>query len=93
MRDAEIKRVWMRGVTVSSEFLNNPLLEAIGVHFFNLPARISEQVVCNEDGSYTIIINARLSYEQQMEAYKHAITHIMNDDFSKENADEIEKAV
>ena len=50
------------------------------------------QVVLNEDGSFSIFINARLNWERQMVAYQHAIRHIMEDDFSKECADEIEKA-
>lgn len=50
------------------------------------------QVVLNEDGSFSIFINARLNWECQMVAYQHAIRHIMEDDFSKECADEIEKA-
>ena len=77
----------MRSVNV----LNNPLLtEAIGVYFLNMDTAVEEEVHPNEDGSFTIFINARISYERQMEAYKHAIMHIMNDDFSKENADTIE---
>lgn len=71
--------------------MNNPLLtEDIGVHLIDMDTGIDEQVICNSDGSFTILINARLSCAHQMIAYQHAIMHIMNDDFSKENADTIE---
>lgn len=74
--------------------MNNPLLtEAIGVYFLDMDTAVEEEVHPNEDGSYTIIINSRISYKRQMIAYQHAIKHIMDDDFNKENADDIEKAM
>lgn len=50
----------------------------------------NEMVVPNEDGSYTILINAGLNYESQLKAYEHAMSHITNDDFLKRNVQEIE---
>ena len=47
-------------------------------------------VVPNEDGSYTILINAGLNYESQQRAFEHAMHHIKNNDFQKENVQEIE---
>lgn len=44
----------------------------------------------NRDGSYTIIINPKLNYEQQIEVYKHELRHIQNDDFHKFDAQKIE---
>lgn len=38
---------------------------------------------CNEDGSYTIIINNNLSQEKAHKAILHEVFHIKNDDFSK----------
>ena len=55
--------------------------------------KVKEQVVFNEDSSFTIFINSRLTYEQQMKAYQHALLHIMEHDFEKESADDIEKAM
>lgn len=52
---------------------------------------VGEQVVKNKDDSYTIFLNARLSYERQVAAYWHAINHIKNGDFDKGNADIIEQ--
>lgn len=47
-------------------------------------------VIPNEDGSYTIFINARLNREQQIKSYYHAMKHITGEDFEKENVQEIE---
>ena len=47
---------------------------------------------CEPDGDYyTIILNSRLSFEQQQKTYLHEMEHIKNDDFRKESVDEIEK--
>lgn len=74
--------------------MNNPLLtEAIGVYFLDMDSRIEEQVVSNNDGSFSIIINSKLNQERQMLAYQHALMHIANDDFSKIDADSVELAM
>ena len=74
--------------------LNNPLLtEAIGVYFLNMDTAVEEEVHPNEDGSFTIFIIARISHERQMHAYHHALRHIMENDFSKDVADDIEKVM
>lgn len=49
-----------------------------------------ESVTKNEDDSYTIFINAKLSAEEQQKKFQHAMLHILEDDFYKENADKIE---
>ena len=74
--------------------MRNPLLrEDLGIHCIDMPTSVEEQVVFNEDGSYSIFINARLNHERQMLAYQHAVAHIMDGDFEKADADEIEKAM
>ncbi len=50
----------------------------------------NEAVTVNEDGSYTIFINARLNREQQIKSYYHAMKHITGEDFEKANVQEIE---
>lgn len=47
-------------------------------------------VVQNEDGSYTILINAKLSQDGQIKAYQHALNHINNEDFEKSDIQNIE---
>ncbi len=74
--------------------MNNPLLtEAIGVYFMDMDTAVDEQVIFNEDGSYSIFINSRLNWERQMIAYQHALVHIMNGDFDRQSADKIETAM
>lgn len=51
---------------------------------------VGEQVIKNNDDSYTILLNARLSHERQLECYQHALLHISNNDFEMDNADRIE---
>lgn len=74
--------------------MNNPLLsEAIGVYYLDMNTAVEEQISFNSDGSFSIFINVKLNYERQMLAYQHAIQHIMQNDFSKADADEIEQAM
>lgn len=61
------------------------------VQFIQFPTnKVKESVVENEDGSYTIFIEASLSREMQQEAFEHAMIHILGDDFTKNDADKIE---
>lgn len=50
----------------------------------------NEMISANEDGSYTILINSRLSYAGQLKAYEHAIKHIQQNDFEKDDVQKIE---
>ena len=54
----------------------------------NMP--LNEVVTPNEDDSCTTFINARLSRESQLQAYRHAMKHITEDDFCKEDIQKIE---
>ena len=66
-------------------------MENISVHIIDFKsAGIDEQVILNQDGSYTILIDARASYEAQAAAYEHAMSHIRNGDFQKEDVQQIE---
>ena len=68
-------------------------MEDISVHFVDFHGTgIDEQVILNQDGSYTILIDARASYEAQAEAYEHAMSHIRNMDFHKDDVQQIEAA-
>ena len=55
----------------------------------DLPAKIREMVAVCPDG-YTVYINSNLSEDARRRAYDHALKHINNNDWSKENADLIE---
>ena len=55
------------------------------------PGKTKETIAENEDGSYTIFIDAALSREAQEEKFLHAMKHIVNEDFSKEDIHDIER--
>lgn len=65
-------------------------IDNIFVYFINMDTGVTEQVIKNKDGTYTIFLNARLTYETNMNSYQHAVSHILNGDFEKYNADKLE---
>jgi hypothetical protein len=60
------------------------------VVLMDLDVAIGETICQNADNSYTIFINSRLSSEMQRRCFEHALEHVRNNDWEKENADEIE---
>lgn len=62
----------------------------VNTFLVNFPSPGNEMVVQNEDGSYTILINAKLSQDGQLKAYQHALNHISNGDFEKSEIQSIE---
>lgn len=62
----------------------------VNIVLLDIDHKTNEVVTENEDGSYTVIINARLSEDGRIRAYKHAMHHINNSDFTKENVQQIE---
>ena len=62
----------------------------INTQIIDMDVLVGEQIIKNNDDSYTILLNSRLSHERQLECYRHALLHISNADFNKDNADEIE---
>ena len=65
----------------------------VNCKIIDFPVKGKEMVMPNEDGSYTILINARLSDAGRMAAYVHAMKHIIGNDFEKNNVQEIESNV
>lgn len=59
--------------------------------YVDFPVRGREIVTRNEDGSYTALINSRMSADAQRDAIRHALWHIENDDFDKICVQEIEE--
>lgn len=55
----------------------------IFVYIIAMDPLVKEQVVANQDGTFTIFINDYLSPECRMIAYNHAVSHIRNGDFDK----------
>lgn len=50
----------------------------------------NEAITENEDCTYTIFINKNLSDAKILEAIQHALEHIKEKDFEKDNVQEIE---
>lgn len=67
-------------------------LDDINVQILDMDTKVPEHLVKNNDDSYTIFLNARMSRENQIASYYHALKHIIEDDFQKENVQEIEKS-
>ena len=64
-------------------------MDNIYVYFVHLPSGINEIVVPCADG-VTIYIEITLDRKKRIEAYKHAMGHVQNDDFQKSNVQDIE---
>ena len=57
---------------------------------FGKDTTAKEMVVENPDGSYTVFLNARYSFNQQQESARHALRHVKEADFEKQNVQKIE---
>ena len=62
----------------------------IYTYIIDLKSSVPEMVVSNPDGTYSIFLNARYSFERQQESFKHACKHIHNNDFEKTDVQTIE---
>lgn len=67
-------------------------MDYINVAYADMPTTIRSYVVANLDGSYTVILNSKLSHEQNIISYNHEVDHILNGDYEKKcnNVDIIE---
>ena len=61
------------------------------VYIIDLKSSVPETVTENPDGTYTVFLNARYSFERRVESYLHACRHIENFDFEKSDVQTIEK--
>lgn len=67
------------------------MTDYIQVRIVNFPNHKGDEMVTqNEDGGYTILINANITHEARQKAYLHALSHIMNHDFDKKDVQNIE---
>ena len=64
--------------------------EDITIKVIDMEIGIHEQVIKASDGHYTIFLNARDAVDQRMLAYEHAIQHLRNEDFEKDDVQKIE---
>lgn len=61
----------------------------IFIYYAELPKGIHEIVIPGCEG-YTIYIDKNLCQEEKMHAYRHALSHIKDGDFSKADVQKIE---
>lgn len=62
----------------------------IFIYLVQFPSTDIHEAVMPCVGGYTVYLDARLSDEGKKRAYRHAIGHILHNDFSKDNVGEIE---
>lgn len=61
------------------------------IQLINFPSsKVHEAVTLNEDGSFTIFIDKRLTWEAQRERFLHVMKHLYGNDFDKANVQKIE---
>lgn len=64
-------------------FIEVMQMENIRFLLTDLPLSVKAYTICKDD-FYTVVINARLSRDQQQESCQHELNHIKNEDFSKQ---------
>ena len=50
------------------------------IYFMKMPPRIYACVCENEDGTYTIFLDPRRSFDQLLDDWEHELWHIIRDD-------------
>lgn len=68
------------------------MMETINVILIDLDVMVGETICKNADDSFTIFINSRWSSEMQRKCFCHALDHIRNNDWEKNDANSIEGA-
>lgn len=56
----------------------------------DLPTTVPAYTILTKDGDFVVVLNARMSNERRIEAYRHELKHIKGNDFFKNNVDLIE---
>lgn len=62
----------------------------INVQYLDLPCHIHGLIRENEDGSATVILNSRDSWERNLQAYRHELNHLLRDDFCEADVQTVE---
>lgn len=50
---------------------------------YDLPVSIAGYTISNPDNTYTVVLNARLTFERRMQAYRHEMGHILAGDYDR----------
>lgn len=63
----------------------------VNVFLMDFPnTKEKEMITENTDGTYSVFINSRMAYNQQLSAYQHALEHIKKNDFQNDDVQRIE---
>lgn len=65
-------------------------MKDVFVHEMDLPTTIEGFTRLNEDGSYTIVLNARSAHSRRIRTYDHEVRHIVRNDFDRDDVQEVE---
>lgn len=60
------------------------------VFYTKLRPTVTEAIIPNPDGSYTIAISTQVTQEHQSEDFWHAVEHVLNTDFNKSSVQQID---
>ena len=63
-------------------------MDDVFVRYLNLPVTVNAVTVVDDDGTYNVYINERLSFFEQKRALKHELCHIRKNHLY--NADSVE---
>lgn len=55
----------------------------VNIHLMDMPVTIPAFVKSNSDGTYSVILNSRLTHERRLEAYQHELLHITSGDYDR----------
>lgn len=55
------------------------------VYYMDMPCSIDSSVVENPDGSFTIYLNSRMTYERNIEGCLHELKHLRKEDLAGTN--------
>lgn len=53
--------------------------------------KIGESIHKNAEGGYTVFLNSRWSSEMQRKCFEHALSHVLHNDWEKDDVNSIEK--
>lgn len=59
-------------------------------NLIDMPTSVKGHTIKNEDGSYSVFLNARLTQIQIEKTYQHELEHIESGDFDREYVQRIE---
>lgn len=66
------------------------MTDNIFTYLVRFPCRRTKEAVLPCLDGYTVYIDERLSHEEQVKAYRHALEHIYNGDFEKSDVSQVE---